>query len=402
MNKTATISNSTKANTKKIVSGNLFSRTVAFIIDLVCVAFIAGILVSLFQMGFSNLPNVKNMFETYDSYYFDSGLFIEDDKGEIALIEFETYEGYQNATYSYYTDFKVNKCPKNYQDDKYDTYWYNVHILGLEDKLNKYTETELSSLPKFIAEKGHQLFEYQLDLENNPDYNVIGKAKSSASPEELLAYFFIPDDKNLDNSEYVYIIAAKDLFSTPYFMKTLDDIQLWVNYIPMFTSIIISSIVFLFVIPMISKHGKTLGKMLFHLAVVNSLGYDIKKTQLIPRFWFPVLVLIFAFFVSQLVGRYVLMSMLLFVTLFTLVSYCMVLFTKDHKGIHDYFALTMVINEKESIWFKDANEEERVTKNINAVSSKSNLEEEIEGKNILYVNSGAESTQKENDLKTDD
>jgi predicted neutral ceramidase superfamily lipid hydrolase len=153
---------------------------------------------------------------------------------------------------------------------------------------------------------------------------------------------------------------------------------------------------------MISKHGKTLGKMLFHLAVVNSLGYDIKKTQLIPRFWFPVLVLIFAFFVSQLMGRYVLMSMLLFVTLFTLVSYCMVLFTKDHKGIHDYFALTMVINEKESIWFKDANEEERVTKNINAVSSKTTLEQEIEGKNVLYVNSGSESAQKENDLKTDD
>ena len=88
------------------------------------------------------------------------------------------------------------------------------------------------------------------------------------------------------------------------------------------------------------------------------------------------------------------MSYLLFVTLYTLTNYGMVLFTKGHKAIHDYFALTQVINMKESVWYKDAQEEERVTKSITqSADAAQDLEQEIEGKHILYVNK---------DPKTDD
>jgi hypothetical protein len=92
---------------------------------------------------------------------------------------------------------------------------------------------------------------------------------------------------------------------------------------------------------------------------------------------------------------------MLFATLYTLVSYCLVLFTKDHKAIHDYFALTQVIDAKQSIWYKDANEEAKVDASIKA-SPKTTLETELEGKNLLYVNPEITKDSEENPIKKDD
>lgn len=378
---------------KKIVSANLFSRTVAAIVDIACVAFVAGILLSLLQVLFAQFPNVKEIQTTYKNYYLESSLFTENDKGDLELLEFDNYVEYQNAIHEYYTDYKVNKCPEQYRSDIYDNYWYNVHILGLEDSLGKYTVEQLNNRSLFIVQDGPTLFEYQTEGETVL-YNELAKPKAEATEEALLAYYYIPEEKNTEQKSYVYLVAANDLFATPYFSACLEEVQLWINYIPLLISAILSSIVFLFIIPLCTKYGRTLGKLMFHLAVVNKLGYDIKKYQIVPRFWFPVLVMVFAFFVCQLIGGQVLMSYLLFVTLYTLTNYGMVLFTKGHKAIHDYFALTQVINMKESVWYKDAQEEERVTKSITqSADAAQDLEQEIEGKHILYVNK---------DPKTDD
>lgn len=387
---------------KKIVSANLFSRTVAFIVDLVFTAFVAGLLLSLLQQVFIQLPNVKSLQQTYASYYQESELFDIDDEHENTFViwEFDNYKDYENKILNYYTDYKVNKCPEKYRSDVYTTYWYNVHIYGLNDGLNLYSQEDLSARAKFVTEKGPALFEYQLDSNNEPLYNEIATPKSDASDEALLGYYYLSDDNNKDNEKYVYLIAAQDLFATPYFSSTLENMQLWVNYIPLLISAILSSLIFLFVIPMFTKYGRTLGKMMFGLALVNKLGYDIKKTQLLPRFFFNVLVFVFAFFVCQLIGH-VLMTFMLFATLYTLVSYCLVLFTKDHKAIHDYFALTQVIDAKQSIWYKDANEEAKVDASIKA-STKTTLETELEGKNLLYVNPEITKDSEENPIRKDD
>lgn len=390
-----------KISSKKIVSANLFSRTVAFIVDLVFVVFVAGIVFSLLQMLFLQFPNVQNIQNKYASYYLESGLFKEDDEtNAFVVLEYDNYKGYEEAIHKYYTDYKVNNCPEQYRDDKYTTYWYNVHIYGLYDGLGLYTAEDLSNREQFITETGPTLFEYKLDSNDEILYNEIAAPKTDANQDALLDYYYISDEENTEKKSYVYLVAAKDLFTTPYFSDTLDEIQLWINYIPIFISAILSSLVFLFIIPMITKYGRTLGKMMFGLAVVNKLGYDIKKTQLLPRFFFPVLVFIFAFFVCQLIGN-VLMSFMLFTTLFTLVSYCMVIFTKDHKAIHDYFALTLVIDAKQSIWYKNANEEEKVNASVKA-GTKTVLEDEIEGKNLLYVNPTATNDSEENPIPKDD
>ena len=167
---------------KKIVSANLFSRTVAAIVDIACVAFVAGILLSLLQVLFAQFPNVKEIQTTYKNYYLESSLFTENDKGDLELLEFDNYVEYQNAIHEYYTDYKVNKCPEQYRSDIYDNYWYNVHILGLEDSLGKYTVEQLNNRSLFIVQDGPTLFEYQTEGETVL-YNELAKPKAEATEE---------------------------------------------------------------------------------------------------------------------------------------------------------------------------------------------------------------------------
>ena len=55
------------------------------------------------------------------------------------------------------------------------------------------------------------------------------------------------------------------------------------------------------------------------------------------------------------------------VGLYVLVSYATVIFTKDHKALHDYLAGTVAIDAKKSVWFKNATQEAEYTAKINAM-----------------------------------
>lgn len=371
---------------KKIVSANLFSRTVAAIVDFAFVAFAGGLFYAGAQAIANATPLVQSLHSEIVSYYEDSGLYFEDDKGHLTYYEFKTYQEYETLMVNYYTDYKVNKCPEQYRSDIYDTYWYNVHIYGLNDVLNLYTPEDLSSRHSFIIEKGPTLFEYQKDNDGNVISDKLAKPTEGAKDEDLLRYYFV-DQSQLNNSDYyIYLIASQDLFSTPYYNEAYNAWYMAFYTIPLGISFFLAAVIFLFVIPMITKYGRTLGKLMFHLAVVNKLGYDIKKYQIIPRFWLTALIVVFGYIVCQFFNP-ALMFFLGFVTIFLLISYVMMIFTGEHKAIHDYLALTLVIDSKESIWFKNIDEEEQVAKNVLATKNiNKTVASELEGKDILYVN----------------
>jgi uncharacterized RDD family membrane protein YckC len=110
--------------------------------------------------------------------------------------------------------------------------------------------------------------------------------------------------------------------------------------------------------PLIFKNGKTVGKLVMGIGLVNKLGYDISIPQLIMRFFFPMVVTTGLLIIG---GTAFAIGMGLFV----LVSYALVIFTKEHKAIHDYLAGTVAIDAKRSVWFKNANQEAEYTEKIN-------------------------------------
>ncbi len=127
--------------------------------------------------------------------------------------------------------------------------------------------------------------------------------------------------------------------------------------------------------------------MTMSIALVNKLGYAYDRKQLIPRVFFNLTLLVAMYLIFDLLPH----GLLIFIgaaTIYFFASYTVMIFTKEHKAIHDYFAATIAIDAKKSVWFKDANEEARVQKRIDE-SAKIDLDPKLDKEknpNLLYVN----------------
>ena len=140
--------------------------------------------------------------------------------------------------------------------------------------------------------------------------------------------------------------------------------------------------IFYFIIPLCFKNGETIGKKVMHTCLVNKLGYQYSRLQLIPRFLFPTFLIIAIVFITGFS-----FWSLLIVSATILVSYLFVIFSKNNKALHDYFAGTLVIDARESTWFKNAKEEERTQKDVDEyVEGVKNSVDATPNEDILYTN----------------
>ena len=166
----------------------------------------------------------------------------------------------------------------------------------------------------------------------------------------------------------IYVLTIEADFATRAFFADIyatyralsQQVSLWQTLLPELTAIFIVSILAYFVMPIIFKNGKTVGKLVMGIGLVNKLGYDVTIPQLIMRFFFPLVVVLGLLIVGG-------SAFAIGAGLFVLVSYTLVIFTKEHKAIHDYLAGTVAIDTKRSVWFKNASEEAKYTEKINAM-----------------------------------
>lgn len=385
--------------TKRIIPAGLFYRCVAAVIDLAITAFVGGILLIGAQALMNSTPVVQSNRQEITKYSLDSGLFhYKDDdpaKDVVPYTESTNYKDYEAILVNYYTNYKVSGCPSEYQNAKYTIYWYNVHIIGLEENAAAEPYTDLTSRPDLVVKKGPQIFEYQKGEGDVILYDQLPVLKTSVSDVAALHYYFISETENTEGNYYVYSYAVTDLYSTNYFNSAYTEMYNWYYTFPIIVSFALSALIFYFIIPILTKNGQTLGKLSFHIGLVNKLGYQYKKVQLIPRFFFTVLLLVTGYIIS-LFFAYSLFVFLAIATLLLLVSYCIAVFTTEHKAIHDYFAGTIVIDLRQSTWFKDAEEEKRIQKRIDEyINIQSDEELDYEkNPNLLYVNGNFEDKEK--------
>lgn len=390
-------------STKRIEPAGLFARTVAAIVDLAIVAFVAGLFYIGGQAIMEKTSIVKDATTEMRKYYIDSGLYRYkvDDEGQLTqeiefLTDSEDYKDYEDMIVNYYTVYKTSQCPEQYRDDKYTMYWYNVHILGLEvnPAAEPFDAEELNARPALIKEKGPKIFKYDETLgEDKYNARPVLIFDSTVEGEQQLAekaalrYYFISEESNSNNEYYIYSYTLTDLMATDYFNNAYNTMYQWYYIIPILVSALLSSIIFYFVVPIITKNGQTLGKMTMSIALVNKLGYAYDRKQLIPRVFFNLTLLVAMYLIFDLLPH----GLLIFIgaaTIYFFASYTVMIFTKEHKAIHDYFAATIAIDAKKSVWFKDANEEARVKKRIDE-SAKIDLDPKLDKEknpNLLYVN----------------
>ena len=115
------------------------------------------------------------------------------------------------------------------------------------------------------------------------------------------------------------------------------------NIILMFIATIPSFAVFYLLIPLLSPFGKSVGKYIFHLALVDDKGYQIKKWRILLRS-LPILgVTIYVCLINSLYYQLIVILLLL------LISLGVVVFTPKRKALHDLMSGTTVIKANKDI-----------------------------------------------------
>ena len=375
---------------RKIVNAPLFNRTFGAIIDLVLTIFVgAGLYLGISKIA-ENVGFIKAYKDDYYQTIVESGLMYES-KGEVVPYEYDNYEEYQNRFYTFYNDYFAKKT-----ENSYDVYWFNVFIYGQNDGLNRYESKDLEARPKLVKEIGASLFTYKVNDANEPQYeefalpiesNNGAQEVSNPTKQKLRNYFYVADEETENNttaSKYgtIYIFVLNDLVSLTKLQNDYKNYAFFSATLPLAIAVFVTFMVFYLIIPLCFKNGQSIGKKIMHTCLVNKLGYEYSRLQLIPRFIFPAflmtaLVLIIGFSIWPF----------LIISGVLLISYLFVVFTKDNKALHDYFAGTLVIDARESTWFKDINEEEKTQKEVDEyVETVRNKEDPTSKDNIIYTN----------------
>ena len=379
---------------KKIVNAPLFARTFGALIDLALTVLIgAGLFLGVSKIA-ENLSFAKAYKDDYNQNIVLSGLMKETNDGLVPY-ELNNYLDYQNKFYDFYHGYyeeQTKKDPSLY----FDEYWFNVFIYGQNDGLNRYEEKELEKRPALVRNVGPTLFTYKLNSANEPLYNEFalpiesenGTVDISMTTKAKLRNYFYVNDEDVEGNEiasrylYIYYYALADLTSLSKLQNDYSRYALFTGTIPLAIAVFLTFGVFFFIIPLCFKNGETLGKKIMHTCLVNKLGYQYSRLQLIPRFLFPTflivtVVLVLGFSIWSLAA----------VSFGLLISYLFVIFSKDNKALHDYFAGTLVIDTRESTWFKDINEEEKMQKEVDDyVEAVKNNVDPDNRENIIYTN----------------
>ena len=390
-------------NLENIQMAKLFPRFVSFIVDLAISAFVFfGLLLFTQNVICVNSPYVKSAKEQFLNYNIESGLFEKsDNKDEYHEKTFDSFKGYQDLFFSYYTDYLVNKCPEEYRVNYngQDIYWFNVHVLGQKDDRGLYAD-DVKKLDPLVSVIAPTLFTYKVDASNNPLYDEFALPRylnndetislTEAQEKTLQAYFYISDADNTNNQTCYYHLAVKDLASRPFVSKAYDTWYAHSYSYPIVACLGVATFIFFLVVPLCFKNGETLGKLMFKLCLANKLGYRISKIQLIPRFLLSLVVVVVLYFVVGL--NLISLGILTFLALG---SYSMAIFTKEHKALHDFVSGTLVVDKVHSEIFKNYDEAIRIKESIESVTPLLSEVETPREETILYKNTEFNDTDKE-------
>lgn len=110
--------------------------------------------------------------------------------------------------------------------------------------------------------------------------------------------------------------------------------------------------VFFILVPLLYKNGETFGKKTLNLGFVTKDGYQIQKRQIVARQLF-----LFVLTVLSTFGIGVGFTSFITLAAATGVYIIAIAISKTSRSFADYFAYTLLINTRDSVWFKDAKEE---------------------------------------------
>lgn len=281
----------------------------------------------------------------------------------------------------YYTvyltgDLSRVELPNNSESKTYDAVkdkFVSPHYLDkIDGKLpseiytKRYFNTKIMGLAPEGEENKSPYYAYPI-VDEHVDYEGLPVLKSGVSEETAI--------KDINDRLYS---ATKEFYYTDYMVelqRNVRAIQLWC-YVP--TYIFVVGILYL-LIPLLLKNGATLGKKSLGLCLISKNGYVTKKRQILFRQLIFLIEITFSLFIIGF-G----LTSIATLGVGALIMLIVVLISKERKAPHDYAALTLVVDEKTSVFFDNAEEESRqrsrVQENLEKLHS-----QEVVNPNIIQV-----------------
>ncbi len=356
---------------KNIVFAPLHRRFFAALIDLLLFLFFALGVFAILESIFAVTPWYQGAKDATDSLREASMLYVynEEEESWTSPSDPDSYLVYQDLITSFYEEGVEAASPSLIPNREGQTfaYWYNVHLLGLEDYKNIYGYLELS----YPATDGEKYFQWaklpsgEMDensiaipaddlylagsaYDENGNLRPLENLKEDARADLMRFYY----DESGANSSLYYQVMEQFTQSEPY-RSTLREEEAIRRAYPLAISLAITYPVLYLVLPLCFANGATFGKKMLKVALTNKLGYKVSKGQLVMRalpFYFLAIILIL--FVPNLWASYAVLLGLL------LLSYVLSIFTHSHLAIHDYLAATVVVDLRSSTIYSSILEEE--------------------------------------------
>lgn len=290
-------------------------------------------------MGLSGLYQIYTVADTiYSELEFD--IVIADEQFKNNNI---THENLIPSLNEYH--YKVNNETFYTVDSLVRFYFENPHYKNESGELvpifRKTALTWEQILTKFeVGNEKSNIKEISLNSENNKYEISMIDPKKQTTTVEFIAQLIKPDQYD-DNEK-----SASELVITsePYVIADeANKNMMLMALLYIFPVLFGFSFIFYFIIPICSKNGETLGKYFLGLGVLTHDGYVLPKYWYIPRY--------LIFFIVELA-----LGILSFGGLF-LVSYLMFCFSKKRRSLHDFAGNSVVVDKKDSIWFKNREQE---------------------------------------------
>jgi uncharacterized RDD family membrane protein YckC len=282
------------------VNANLFKRSSAAILDFIAFVVLGLSLIS-FVIGpiYDNNFNTSSLSEEFLALQKASALYVEnEDSNQVLLVESENYP---TVVYQYYSEFKNNKMMgEETVPFVFSNAWFNTTILEVN--------------------ASDSLFELV-----SGDLTLIAVPKAAVTSADITAFYTIAYNNALnDLAQYApYRELAREI--NRYFIEILS------------IAFLISGILLYLIIPLLTKHSQTLGKLVLGLSVVTKEGYTLALWQKTIRF--IILMATFVLAIYTVFGS-------------ILISYTFMIFTKNYRSIHDFVSFTKVVDDKQSMIFK--------------------------------------------------
>ena len=286
-------------NNKFAVNANLLKRSAAVILD-----FLLYIIFSLSLITYVIGPIYDQTYQTSalsDQFFtLQQETFLYEINQDTTQVTVVPVADVPDAIYNYYAQFKNGKTYQNQTLFTFSIAWFNTDILKVEETTSLFTLVD-------------------------DNVNIRAVVKSSVLQPTL--------DEFYNNA---YNAALVDLASYAPFADLVAQINQYFIEILLIAFVTMAMILY-FIFPLIFKEGKTIGKKLLNLSVVNALGYHVKLWQISVRF-----IVLFATFVLAI---YTIFGSIL-------ISYTFMIFSKQYRALHDFFAQTRVVDSKQSTIFK--------------------------------------------------